>query len=1038
MNFEICHLEDILSISSHDAVLPKFQLDLPFFNDHDTYSCNDSNINHETPSIFDLTAQTTVQNYTSVPVPFLMILCMEFLFLSSLLVIALWPSILSLYNHLRLHLTTGYTLTFVGLKLPKGHSISTHWMFPRIDTTKTIHTVTTKLQSHDTIGDLKSTVKSVYSIPNSMDILVVFAHHIISNDALTLDECGIADRSLLTLALCPSGKVVEEQSHFKGYIQEVAVSVIRSMGSDDGDHFEFDPRIINDVFEMNSDDESSDDSDGDDDEEDSGNISLHEDESTNSTNSTNSENEEKEDPNAPRMGFDVVMQEDNVTVYKMPKCGHEMNPESLYHYALSQYAEKSNLTVTCPHFWCEFPCKQQWDYHDILSVLRRDGGDYDYYKMELLASRNRVQHSCNVQKCPKCDTLYYQNECDAANLGEIDTAEAVEKAFKSQCVFCTMECRTWKPVYEPVEVEVGPLEVPTTFERNSHRRRNAMVMNRPLLLQHIEDDVEELVDGNAVNAMFGHYESDTDTEDESESESESESDDEEEEMEIIHRTNLLFADDDEEDGPETAMNAIYRLFNSTMSTITGTLISAKDIIIRMIKAIVTGTYHSIPTSYRYLTTKSMLEMDEDLNSLMTRSHEFIKSQFQKKQTVKHEEKSGGNNIEIGTETKSKTETDSEWIDGHAINAMFGMFEDEEDSDYDSDEEAERDIIARTNALFDDDDDEDTDKSTLFRFISMKTMNTMKIRDSILSLREFTKSMTTAMITAYQHITTEVMKEVDSVHDFQSVVHGMYIVIKRCMAALKRDDEDEEEDVVEPPKIELPTRRRHRTRRRRVNDETMDLYDGGLFGTFSDDSSDDEEEENGALLYDEDEEYFEYIEQSDYDSVDSDTMEERVIASRISLIFEGDGISDVEEDEDENEGKEVYDYQPVMKLHDAFCWGCGVTWEEGHVCDSSFKRDLCEILQMAETKTIGEQTNVPSIRCCPTCSQLITHTQACKHMDCRNCRKSFCFVCLRLRDPKKGWQCGSYSSRCPGGVAPRQGMDSLPDAIVITKNAFHLY
>merc|ERR1712156_1075200 len=102
-------------------------------------------------------------------------------------------------------------------------------------------------------------------------------------------------------------------------------------------------------FAMYSEDSSSDESDDDDTEE----------------------NEEKEtDPMGPRLGFDVVMQEDNVTVYRMPKCGHEMNPESLYHLALSCYSDKNNLSVECPHRWCEFPCKQQWDYHDILSVLR--------------------------------------------------------------------------------------------------------------------------------------------------------------------------------------------------------------------------------------------------------------------------------------------------------------------------------------------------------------------------------------------------------------------------------------------------------------------------------------------------------------------------------------------------------------------------------------------------------------------------------------------------------------------------------------------
>merc|ERR1719242_2257439 len=147
---------------------------------------------------------------------------------------------------------------------------------------------------------------------------------------------------------------------------------------------------------MNSDDDDSDSFDDNEDAERSENLSFDE------TEPLTSEVKEEVDPNAPRIGFDVVMQEDGVTVYKMAGCGHEMNPESLYHYALSQYSEKTNLAVKCPHFWCEFPCKHEWDYHDVISVLRRSGGDFDLHKLELLASRNRVQSSCNVQKCPPC------------------------------------------------------------------------------------------------------------------------------------------------------------------------------------------------------------------------------------------------------------------------------------------------------------------------------------------------------------------------------------------------------------------------------------------------------------------------------------------------------------------------------------------------------------------------------------------------------------------------------------------------------------
>jgi len=199
----------------------------------------------------------------------------------------------------------------------------------------------------------------------------------------------------------------------------------------------------------------------------------------------------------------------------------------------------------------------------------------------------------------------------------------------------------------------------------------------------------------------------------------------------------------------------------------------------------------------------------------------------------------------------------------------------------------------------------------------------------------------------------------------------------------------------------------------LESQDMDLFDGGLFGVNSDTDSDDESSAAAHNLF---------------DDVDSDIESENSTVARIEIMF-GDATPEPE--------MELVGYEKVTTVQNAFCFGCGVHWEEGHVCDSTFKQDLCDILTMADTKTIGEQENVPSIRACPNCCQLITHTQACKHMDCRNCRKSFCFVCLKPR-LDSGWQCGSYSSKCPGGVVPAQGMESLPDAIVLTKNAFHLY
>merc|ERR1712176_13469 len=142
----------------------------------------------------------------------------------------------------------------------------------------------------------------------------------------------------------------------------------------------------------------------------------------------------------------------------------------------------------------------------------------------------------------------------------------------------------------------------------------------------------------------------------------------------------------------------------------------------------------------------------------------------------------------------------------------------------------------------------------------------------------------------------------------------------------------------------------------------------------------------------------YDDESDEDS--DDEIEEAMKA--INSMF----------DDDEPD----FEDKILIESLNEFCWCCGSKWFDGHICDSSFKRDLVEILSNAETQTIGSVTDVPSIRCCPSCCQLLFHIDCCKHMQCKNCKTDFCFVCLK---PKKNgsWQCGSHSTPCP--VADRQ-------------------
>lgn len=104
----------------------------------------------------------------------------------------------------------------------------------------------------------------------------------------------------------------------------------------------------------------------------------------------------------------------------------------------------------------------------------------------------------------------------------------------------------------------------------------------------------------------------------------------------------------------------------------------------------------------------------------------------------------------------------------------------------------------------------------------------------------------------------------------------------------------------------------------------------------------------------------------------------------------------------------------------FCWSCLHEWKTSGIdkcgneeCGGEDPR--IRILRDAPLKdVVGVQT--PSCRACPQCGLLIEHTKACKHMVCK-CGAQFCYICLKLKDATKGWQCGLFNAKCT--VAPRQ-------------------
>ncbi|XP_013384238.1 uncharacterized protein LOC106154439 [Lingula anatina] len=105
----------------------------------------------------------------------------------------------------------------------------------------------------------------------------------------------------------------------------------------------------------------------------------------------------------------------------------------------------------------------------------------------------------------------------------------------------------------------------------------------------------------------------------------------------------------------------------------------------------------------------------------------------------------------------------------------------------------------------------------------------------------------------------------------------------------------------------------------------------------------------------------------------------------------------------------------------FCWDCLHAWKGassencGNPDCSSLEDPRLKTLREAPLKTIVGVPSCPSWRACPSCSRLIEHVDACKHMSCP-CGVTFCFICLNV--PVNGRRgCGAHNAQCP--VAPIQ-------------------
>ncbi|XP_067435788.1 E3 ubiquitin-protein ligase RNF19A-like [Thunnus thynnus] len=110
----------------------------------------------------------------------------------------------------------------------------------------------------------------------------------------------------------------------------------------------------------------------------------------------------------------------------------------------------------------------------------------------------------------------------------------------------------------------------------------------------------------------------------------------------------------------------------------------------------------------------------------------------------------------------------------------------------------------------------------------------------------------------------------------------------------------------------------------------------------------------------------------------------------------------------------------------FCWQCLSEWKGPSPRSDRCENDGCCNSLLETLRTCPDivfdrvvVSGCPSIRACPTCGALVQHDKTkCKNTVCLQCKKEFCFVCLKLT---KECMMGNtaYYALCSSGVAPRQ-------------------
>ena len=86
----------------------------------------------------------------------------------------------------------------------------------------------------------------------------------------------------------------------------------------------------------------------------------------------------------------------------------------------------------------------------------------------------------------------------------------------------------------------------------------------------------------------------------------------------------------------------------------------------------------------------------------------------------------------------------------------------------------------------------------------------------------------------------------------------------------------------------------------------------------------------------------------------------------------------------------------------FCWYCLREWKkvskyQDSCGNSNCRRKDFEALRNCPKENrkryAGELITIPTLRACPHCFTIVEYVKSSYHMNCRNCSKIFCFICL---------------------------------------------